>query len=130
MSNPFENAPIISAYSRAEAIADGVLVDLTQPGLANLVKLAGVKYPIAMTATAFAQVWPINGTDPQDPPAVDMRGRLWDLMMVYRTKARATRGDTMFFDVRLGKRTVKFWARIGPGDTPDPVITIMLVGED
>ena len=66
--NPFENAPIISAYSRADAIADGVLVDLMQPGTVELIKNAAIKYPVAITAAAFGEV-----SDPK--PHSDLRGR-------------------------------------------------------
>ena len=48
----FEEADLIHSYSRKQAIEDGVLVDLMQPGLVELVKEAGFRFPIAMTSTA------------------------------------------------------------------------------
>ena len=44
----------IASYSRRQAIEDGVLVDLTQPETVRAVREAGFKWPVAMTATAFA----------------------------------------------------------------------------
>ena len=44
----------INVYTRRQAIEDGVLVDLMQPETAGLVREAGFKFPVAMTAGAFA----------------------------------------------------------------------------
>ena len=51
-SNPFDGAPIIHAYSRAQAIEDGVLVDVASGDTAALVREVGIKYPVALTAAA------------------------------------------------------------------------------
>ena len=50
----WEEADVIYAYTRQQAIEDGVLVDLMQPGLVELVHNAGIKFPVAMTAEAFS----------------------------------------------------------------------------
>jgi hypothetical protein len=44
----------IAAYTRRQAIEDGVLVDLMQPETVGIVREAGFKFPMAMTAGAFA----------------------------------------------------------------------------
>ena len=44
----------IAVYSRKQAIEDGVLVDLMQPETVGLVREAGFKFPVAMTAGTFA----------------------------------------------------------------------------
>ena len=42
-----ENDPLVLAYTRREAIADGVLIDATETA-----KEAGFRYPVALTAAA------------------------------------------------------------------------------
>jgi hypothetical protein len=51
----FDDAEIISMYTRAqqEAIEDGILVDMTQDPFGALAREAGIKWPIAMTLTAY-----------------------------------------------------------------------------
>ena len=49
----FDEAGLIHRYTRAEAIADGVLVDVSA-----LAKEAGFKYPMALTATVYAPLLP------------------------------------------------------------------------
>jgi hypothetical protein len=46
----FEDAELIHRYSRAQAIADGVLIDVSEA-----TKEAGFKFPVALTAAAWAQ---------------------------------------------------------------------------
>jgi len=54
------------------------------------------------------------------------------VLMVLRANARNE--DTVLFDVSVAEsgklKTVHLKALIGPGDTVEPVITIMLPGED
>ena len=129
--NPF--GAVIFSYTRAQAIEDGVLVDLGQDAFASLVHEAGFRVPIAMTATAFgAAVAPIGG---RLPPGQDVKGRLWDVLYLLRFAIRGNREtDRVHFTVavRNGKRhnDVNLWALIGPGDDGEPVITIMMEGED
>ena len=52
---------VISSYGRAQAIEDGVLVDLMQPETVGAVKEAGFRYPVAMTVAAFSDaICPID----------------------------------------------------------------------
>ena len=71
---------IISAYTRRQAIEDGVLVQLSGPGyqgdpwIPAMVAEAGFRYPVAMTATAFCRyVLPLEGDDEKGPPAKTSR---------------------------------------------------------
>lgn len=114
---------IIYAYTREQALADGVLVDVTETA-----KEAGIKYPVAVTEAVWNDINNIPKSGAQD-----VSGRLWDLLFMFTINARRFNGDTMqyTFLMRVGrsqKYTVK--AVIGPGDTPEPVITIMLPHED
>ena len=56
--NPFEDAPVISRYTRQQAIEDGVLVDLTEWS-----QEAGFTIPVACTAAVWNQyIVPPDGT--------------------------------------------------------------------
>jgi type I site-specific restriction-modification system R (restriction) subunit len=63
---------VIYAYTRAQAIEDGVLVDVT-----TTASEAGFKWPAAMTRTVYERYIEVpselNGQQ-------DIQGRLWDLM--------------------------------------------------
>ncbi|MBE7465420.1 MAG: hypothetical protein HS116_18235 [Planctomycetes bacterium] len=130
----FEDAEMIHRYTRKQAIEDGTLVDLMQDKTAELVKEAGFTFPIAMTATAFSEaVAPIGG---ELPPGQDLKGRLWDVLMLLRAGIRALPEgeDRLHFHVGVWdgrkRNEVSLWALCGPGDEGEPVITIMLEGED
>ena len=120
--------PIIFAYSRADAIADGVLIDVSE-----MAKEAGFRYPVAMTSAAWIECVevPLSNYYCQDE-----KGRLWDVLMVMRFAIRADDGGsvvTFCVEVRdkddMAKR-VDLKAICGPGDDPEPVVTIMLPNED
>ncbi|MBN2584982.1 MAG: hypothetical protein JXL80_18115 [Planctomycetes bacterium] len=129
--NPWDGAEVVFSYSRAQAIEDGVLVDLAQEPLVTLCRQAGFRLPIAMTATAWAEC---VGSEPL-PQGQSVNGRLWDVLNVLRTAIHANElTDRVHFKVRVwnGVRfdTVQMWCQCGPGDTAEPVLTIMLEGED
>lgn len=120
---------VIFSYSRAQAIEDGVLVDVSEAA-----RDIGIKYPVAMTHGVWSACVDI-------PDSVDERVRQYRINMVLMKTleaARRTQGDRMEFVVNAqalhtkGQEFVKhnLWALCGPGDTLDPVITIMLEGED
>ena len=123
----------IAVYTRQQAIEDGVLVDLMQPETVSLVREAGFKFPVAMTAGAFAAT--VAEIDQPLPAGQDIRGRLWDVLWML-TCAIKTAGSTDRVKFRVnvwnGSRRdeVKLWSLCGPGDDGAPVVTIMLEGED
>ncbi len=125
--------PILSSYTRRQAIADGVLVDLMQSETQSLLRQAGFKIPMAMTVGAFgAAICPIDG---QLPPGQDLKGRLWDILWMFRTEARRCRGDTLLFEVLVRNnnrmpKAVTLKAVCGPDDEGAPCITIMNVDQD
>lgn len=123
----------IAVYSRRQAIEDGVLVDLMQPETVGLVREAGFKFPVAMTAGAFAVTVAVIG-EPL-PEGQDIQGRLWDVLWMLSCAVKAAGStDCVKFRVRVwnGKRReeIKLWASCGPGDDAAPVVTVMLEGED
>jgi hypothetical protein len=112
--NPFDDAPVVFQYTRAQAIEDGVLIDLTE-----WAKETGFRIPVACTDT----VW--NGyIVPTDI--------LWMLFCAIRKHGD---GDTLFFEVAFLQSpnrhdTVRLKSVCGPGDQGEPVLTIMLPHED
>lgn len=93
MSNEFA---YIDAYSRQDAIADGILVDLMQPALERLVKQSGYRYPVAMTKTAFSRYVELDLLS--NTYGQDLTGRLWDVLWMLRLKLRANKdASTVLF---------------------------------
>jgi hypothetical protein len=139
---------VISTYSRAQAIADGVLVDLTNATDRDGRKIRPFKYPVAMTEGAYNATIAAGGrwvTDPNNPdgetlqlpPSQNLTGRLWDVfsMMLHAIRASGPT-DRVTFSVLVDRdgngkhKRVDLWSSCGPGDNAEPVLTIMLEGED
>ncbi len=129
--NPFEDAPVIFSYTRAQAIDDGVLVDLTE-----WAKETGFKAPVACTSTVWQGcVVPPHGTEALGQSE---RGRghdlLWMLYVSIKASKNAQRDQILYWVLFLqapGKlEEVTLKAHFGPGDDGEPVITIMLPSED
>jgi hypothetical protein len=125
----FENADLVHRYTRADALRDGVLIDMSATA-----REAGFKYPFALTAAAWAKVVAI-------PPGVvgqDEAGRLWDVLWMLRVAvARGPGGAVVPFALHVRndnrERTpplVQLKAVCGPGDQGEPVVTVMLPEED
>ena len=118
---------LVYSYTRKQAIEDGVLIDVT-----DIAKEAGIKFPVAMTDTVWS-----GYIQPPGPVASyqDCEGRLWDVLNCLRFAASKTSGDTVTFLVAFRmdeqvQKDVMLKAICGPGDTTEPVITLMLPGED
>jgi hypothetical protein len=120
--------PVIYAYTRADAIADGVLVDVT-----DIAKGVGFKLPVAITEALNNRLTP---TKADQALGQDYDGRLWDVLWLAAfTSKLADRGtDTITFTVVLQEADAKngepqnndlhLRAMCGPGDEGEPVITI------
>ena len=125
MSNLFDDAKVIHRYTRKQAIEDGVLVDLSE-----LSREAGIKFPVAVTREVFEVL------DDTSSPGQDFTGRAWDMLMIFRMEARKIKGDEIqfapLFVMKEGKEpnSIPMWAKCGPGDDMEPVITIMMPNED
>jgi len=126
----WDDAEVISSYSRAQAIEDGVLVDVS-----TVAKEAGIKFPVAMTATVWGQYVEV----PEGVICQDEAGRLWDIVWMFRCAAAKFDGDTLLFKLyvrnhnreRLTRQDlVTLKAICGPGDNGEPVVTIMTPEED
>lgn len=129
--------PVIHSYSRREALADGVLVDVSE-----MADEAGFKFPVAVTQALHAEVLT------PDPRAEEFgqsfEGRCWDaLHMLMQTikgrlpsktyrdgPAQVTEYQCYFVMKARQRRLLTLKAVCGPGDDMEPVITLMLPGED
>ena len=131
----FTDADFVYTYSRAQALADGVLADASAQA-----REAGFKLPVALTAAAWGEcvAWSATDTEKTGVPQ-DETGRLWDVVWMASCAARRHRhasADRVAFEVLRvprGRRRATRCAlvlHIGPGDDGEPVITIMLPGED
>jgi len=119
---------IINSYSRKEALADGILIDIT-----GMAKQTGFIFPVAITREAMRIITDI----PAEIGYQDKNGRLFDMLFMANLFARNWIGDRGEFSVILphwnnNKIVDKaiFKMIIGPGDNLEPVITIMLPNED
>jgi hypothetical protein len=119
---------LIFSYSRAQAINDGVLIDVSK-----LAAEAGFLFPVAMTSAAWVRC--VNVAEKAEESGQDETGRLWDVLNVLRWAVkRSPGGNEVRFQVSVfdGDRfdTVELKSLCGPGDDAEPVITIMLPDED
>ena len=138
VGSPWDDAEVVSVYTRSQAIADGVLI--TVP--AQTASEAGSRVPVALTAGAWADcvAWP-DTAEAAKPHGTgqDETGRLWDVLTMARhAAARAQATSRTSFDVLrvpatgrgVQPRRARLVLHIGPGDDGEPVITISLPGED
>ena len=125
----FTDSEIISQYTRADAIRDGELVDVSP-----LAREAGIRFPVAITRAVHATCVAV-------PPGVtcqDETGRAWDVVWMLRCAiTRSGDGSRIAFGVHVRNDSrervpplVQLVAVCGPGDEAEPVITVMLPDED
>lgn len=126
---------IIHTYTREDALNDGALIDLNAlPDADGLARDAGFRYPIAITAAAYAETI----TPPEDQPGQDTIGRAWDVLTMAAIAAKAPGLDPTRKTFTIVRTTptsgepqpIELVMTCGPGDSPAPVLTIMLPTED
>jgi hypothetical protein len=147
-NDDFWGKPIFK-YSRAQAIADGLLVDLTTATDENGQRLClefGFKVPVAITRHAWAKTIEAGGNwrPDGDGEVLELKGgqslagRLKDLLWMLRIACSGDPAcsDRVHFEVRVDVHgdgrceAVKLWALCGLGDDAEPVLTMMAEGED
>ncbi len=121
---------VISTYTRAQAIEDGVLID---PG--SMSQEAGFNWPVTLTSAVWEDCVAWTDDDSEQQVHQDQSGRLWDILHMASHAIRTSKdsGDRMLFQLyrvpRDGHSTkavlVTLKLIIGPGDSGEPVITIM-----
>jgi hypothetical protein len=124
----------IHVYTRAQAIADGNLIDVT-----HTAREAGFRLPVAITAAAWADCVAWNDEDSRRQTSQDEAGRLWDVVWMASLAARGAMGAQQLlfrlYRVPRGGRGVQprratLRMIVGPGDDAAPAITILLPNED
>jgi hypothetical protein len=139
-STPFA---LIHAYTRREAIADGVLVAVPP----EVARSAGIVHPVAITAALHATAVAV-------PPGCEglqeASARLWDLLWMLRCAVKGTLpgtsvapgpggiGEELAYQLHVvtdvdhleAPALVTVRALCGPGDDLEPVMTLMLPDED
>jgi hypothetical protein len=134
---------IISSYTRAEAVEDGVQVRILQEASRE----AGIVFPVFMTRGVFNKYVRV----PDGMPHQSESGRLWDILFMFRLAAMNTPGSDLLFKfvcqlpdagnwTRYEKmcegnrllREITLRAVIGPIDLGDlqPAITILFPNKD
>lgn len=118
----WHNAAIVSAYSRAQAIDDDALVDLTRWAVA-----CGIRLPLAITATARKAALCAPRADGK-PSGIDVARFVAWLSDQMRLHAQ----DDLFVAsfTRIDGKPIELKAICGPGDRGEPVLTVMLPTED
>ena len=130
MTGFWDDAEVICSYTRKEAIADGVLIDITETA-----KEAGFKLHTVVTSAVYEDcvAW-----DNEDELAYqDESGRLWDILtMAMHGVRKALDASRVSFKVaRMPKGGVKpelvdLVIVCSGGDNAEPVLTIMFPNED
>ena len=121
---------LVYSYTRAQALADGVLVDVT-----DVARAVGFKVHTAVTATLYhGYVEPPPGVTGEGQ---SLGGRLQDLLFLVLCSAKKSSPGADRATVRVaflmkpGRTvTVNVIAHIGPGDHGEPVLTLMLPEDD
>lgn len=120
---------LVSSYSRTQALADGVLVDVTAQA-----KETGFKLHTVVTDHLYHTfLVPPAGLEGEGQ---SVEGRLHDLFWMLLAAARQRldqsriEADVLFLMAPGRRETVRVVAVVGPGDSGEPVLTIMLPGDD
>ena len=121
---------VIYAYSRSQAVADGVQVDVTKTA-----QEAGIKSPMFLTRAVFDNYVIV----PPDVTGQDEAGRLWDLVWMARFAILRSHGHTDRLPVALYVRNDNHRAKLVKliavcsaldMDDPQPALTLMMPDED
>jgi hypothetical protein len=126
--SPFGN--VIYTYTRAQAVADGVQVEVTKTA-----QEAGIRFPVFLTRA----VYDAYVTVPPDVTGQDEAGRLWDVLTLLRHAIRNAHAGQIRLPFALyvrndnpHPRLVKLIATCGALDVhdPQPAITVTIPDED
>jgi hypothetical protein len=125
----FTNADLIHVYTRAQAIADGGLIDVTETA-----REAGFRIHTALTAAVWGDC--VAWNERYEKAAQDETGRLWDVLTMAVHTAKTHPGSRAEYTVLriprggLEPEPVRLVLHVGPGDEGEAVVTIMQPEED
>ena len=121
---------VIYAYTRSQAVAAGVQVDVSKTA-----QEAGIKFPMFLTRAVFDNYVAV----PPDVTGQDEAGRLWDLVWMARFAVLRSHGHTDRLPVALYVRNDNHRAKLVKLiavcsaldiDDPQPTLTLMMADED
>jgi hypothetical protein len=121
---------LISSNTRSEALADGVLVDVTETA-----REAGFLLPVGLTRAVWDLCVALSPA--AERAGNDERGRLCDVLWMLRwaiARSRGCGGSEIRFELLCVIESVRpsrvtLWSVVGPGDDGEPVVTVMLPEE-
>jgi hypothetical protein len=121
---------ILGTYTRAQALDDGVLIDVS-----TAARQIGFRFPVALTRAAWDLCVALS--EAAERACNDEQGRLWDVLWMLRNAIRSPRAGAaseVSFEIRCittapTPTRVRLRAQVGPGDDGEPVITVMLPDE-
>ncbi|WP_030277082.1 DUF6573 family protein [Streptomyces sp. NRRL B-24484] len=128
----------VHAVTRAEALESGALVAADS----QLAREAGWRWPVALTAAAWTDcvAWDAEAEARHGGYGQSETGRLWDVLFLAFLAARRTNPGhrSVRFEVLRIRATgvtgrastARLAVFCGPGDSGEPVITIMQADED
>jgi hypothetical protein len=109
MTKCLSDSEMIHTYTRAQAIADGVLVDVSEWASPREI-IGGLAIPVAMTAA----VWTL--LQAPDESGASLRGRAHDVLWMAAVAARRhPQSDRVTFAVRIADADVSVWLHVGLG---------------
>jgi len=113
---------VISSYSQAQAIEDGFLHKLDD----KIVKEAGFKYPVVITNGIAGII-----ERAKKNPSQSWDGIVWDILTLLKYGiGGSSNTQRVAFIVKINGKNYTLISVVGGGDEGEPVITIMLPGED
>ncbi len=128
-TGPWAGFEVLSVYTRAQAIEDGQLIDVS-----TVAKEAGITVQVAVTNAVWGEY--ITPDDRSKKYGQSVDGRLWDCLWMLACAMKRNRDkDTIHYEVYFimkekQRRIIPLKAVLHGGDHGEPCITIMLPGED
>jgi hypothetical protein len=121
---------IIYSYTHAQALADGVLIDISK-----IAREAGFILPVAVSDHLYHDV--LNPGQPLLDQGQSLEGRIWDMLNIlrYSIKTNPETSRLAFYPLfvmspNTPPSPVKIVSTIGPSDKGGPIITIFLPEDD
>jgi len=110
---------VIYAYTREDAINDNTLLEVN-----DTAREAGIKFPVAITKNLYHKY--INPKTM--PTGQDEKGRLWDLLSMFRFNVKNSEGSKLYYKVKFSGKLIDVIASVEPKSMtdPNPAITICL----
>lgn len=122
-----QNERLLSQYSRADAIGDGLLVDVT-----TWAKRGGIRYPVALSRSVWFEI--IEPDSTAKAGCESLIGRLSQFVLRLRSEMIKGKEDRIDFQVTFSvdgqPKDFSLYALLHPGDNHEPVVTVTMQDED